>query len=740
MSPLRPRRGRSSHPTSRLMDSHAFLQNLAVVLCVAAVATVVFQRLRQPVVFGYLLAGMIIGPHIQIPLVADPQTVRALSELGVILLMFSLGLEFSIRKLVQVSQKAGAVALFECSMMISIGYLVGQMLGFTRMESVFTGAITGISSTTIIVKAFQEQKVKGRVTELVFGILIIEDLIAIFLLAILTTVSRSGAVSPRDVLLTAMRLAMFLAALIGFGILIVPRAIRAVQKLGQPETTLVASIGICFAAALLALSFGYSVALGAFIAGSLVAESGHEAEIETLVRPVRDMFAAIFFVSVGMIIDPTALTEHWRAVLALTLAVIIGKVLAVTIGAFLAGHGRRTAMKAGMSLAQIGEFSFIIASVGVASGVIRTWLYPVAIAVSAITTLTTPLLIKLSNRAAASIDHWLPEPIQTVAALYGSWIERVRSAPRAPIERSATKRIIRIILLDGALITAVVIGVDVEIDRLSEIVGNMTGMPAARVRFIVVLTAGLITVPLIYGLITSAKALGRNLARRAFADAQKGKVDPADAPRRALVILVQLAVVLAVGIPVVAITQPFLPPHQGAFVLALLTLLLLAALWKNASNLQGHARAGAQIIASALANQMASVDGTSDETTLLEDVNAVLPGLGEPIAIRVVPQSIAVGRSLAELNLRGATGATILAIRRGTQQIPTPLGREVIRADDVVAVAGAHDALAIARAIFAPDLSRIRDDIEGAEIQAELEALNDALLVDQKRTPRSFLP
>jgi len=688
------------------MDSHAFLQNLAVVLCVAAVATVVFQRLRQPVVFGYLLAGMIIGPHISIPLVADPQTVRALSELGVILLMFSLGLEFSIRKLVQVSQKAGAVALFECTIMVSVGYLVGQMLGFTRMESIFTGAITGISSTTIIVKAFQEQKVRGRVTELVFGILIIEDLIAIFLLTILTTVSRSGALSPTEILLTAMRLAMFLTALIGFGILTVPRAIRAVQKLGQPETTLVASIGICFAAALLAQSFGYSVALGAFI-------------------------------SVGMMIDPVALTEHWRAVLALTLAVIIGKVLAVTTGAFLAGHGRRTAMKAGMSLAQIGEFSFIIASVGVASGVVRGWLYPVAIAVSAITTLTTPLLIKLSNRAAASIDHWLPEPIQTVTALYGSWIERVRNAPRAPTERSATNRIIRIILLDAALITAVVIGVDIEIDRLSVIVGNMTGMAPERVRFMVVLIAGLITVPLGYGLITSAKALGNHLARRAFAEAKKGKVDPADAPRRALVILVQLAVVLAVGIPVVAITQPFLPPHQGAFVLALLTLLLLAALWRNAANLQGHARAGAQIIASALAHQMASTDGASDETTLLEDVNAVLPGLGEPVAIRVVPQSIAVGKSLTQLNLRGATGATVLAIRRGTTQIPTPLGREVIQANDVVAVAGAR---AVARAIFAPDLARIRDDMEGAEIQSELEALNDALLVDQKRTPRSFLP
>jgi CPA2 family monovalent cation:H+ antiporter-2 len=608
------------------------------------------------------------------------------------------------------------------------------------MESIFAGAIVGISSTTIIVKAFQEQKVKGRVTELVFGILIIEDLIAIFLLTILTTISRSGAVSPTDVLVTAMRLAMFLAALIGFGILIVPRAIRAVQTLGQPETTLVASIGICFAAALLALSFGYSVALGAFIAGSLVAESGHETEIEKLVRPVRDMFAAIFFVSVGMMIDPAALTEHWRAVVVLTLAVIVGKVLAVTIGSFLAGHGRRTAMKAGMSLAQIGEFSFIIASVGVAAGAISSWMYPVAIAVSAITTLTTPLLIKLSNRAAASIDHWLPEPIQTVAALYGSWIERVRGAPRAPTERSGTNRIIRIILIDAALITAVVIGVDVELDRLSLLVGNMTGMPPARVRFMVVLVSAMITVPLIYGLITSARALGNHIARRAFADAQKGKVDPADAPRRALVIVVQIAVVLAVGIPVVAITQPFLPPHQGALVLTLLTLVLLVALWRNAANLQGHARAGAQIIASALAHQMASTDGVSDETKLLEDVNAVLPGLGEPVAIRVVPQSIAVGRSLGQLNLRGATGATVLAIRRGAKQIPTPLGREVIEADDLVAVAGSRDALAIARALFAPNLARIRDDLEGVEIEAELQALNDALLVERTRSRRSFLP
>jgi len=710
------------------VDAHTFLQDLAVVLCVAAVATVVFQRLRQPVVFGYLLAGMIIGPHIPVPLVADPATVRALSELGVILLMFSLGLEFSVRKLVQVSQKAGAVALFECSVMISVGYLVGQLLGFTRMESIFAGALIGISSTTIIVKAFQEQKVKGRVAELVFGILIIEDLIAIFLLAILTTISRSGTISPADLGVTAVRLAVFLAGLIGVGLLVVPRTIRLVQRLGQPETTLIASIGICFAAALLALSFGYSVALGAFIAGSLVAESGHELEIEQLVRPVRDVFAAIFFVSVGMIFDPATVVEHWQAILALTLAVIIGKVLAVTIGAFLAGHGRRTAMKAGMSLAQIGEFSFIIAGVGVASGVIGGFMYPVAITVSAITILTTPLLIRLSYRAAASIDHWLPEPIQTVVALYASWIERVRSAPRAATGRSATHRVIRIILLDAVLLIAVVIGANLEINRVTAVVGEITGLSPSRVRLLVALAGGVIIVPLMYGLIRSARALGRILASRAFPEAQPGKVDPADAPRRALVIVVQIAVVIAVGVPVVAITQPFLPPHQGAAVFAVLTLILFLALWRNASNLQGHARAGAQIIASALAQQMASTDGSSDaDITRLKVANTMVPGLGEPVAIRVAPESLAAGRSLASLNLRGVTGATVLAIRRGEEQIPNPLGREVIYAGDLLAIAGARDALAVARGVLAPNLPRGTDGSDSAEIELEIQTLNDVL-------------
>src|SRR5687768_3352421 len=336
-------------------------------------------------------------------------------------------------------------------------------------------------------------------------------------------------------------------------------------------------------------------------------------------------------------------------------------------------------------------------------------------------------MIKLSNRAAASIDHWLPGPLQTVAALYASWIERLRNAPRAPTGRSATNRVIRVILLDAVLLIAVVIGANLEIGRVTDVVGNLTGLSENRVRLLVALLGGLIIVPLMFGIVTSARALGRILASRAFPAVQPGKVDPADAPRRALVIVVQIAVVIAVGIPVVAITQPFLPAHQGLAVLAVLTLILFLALWRNAANLEGHARAGAQIIASALAHQMASADQVSEpDKKWLELANTIVPGLGEPVAITVDPRSLAAGRSLASLNLRGATGATVLAIRRGDEQIPNPLGREIIHAGDLLAVAGERDALAVARGVLAPALDR-DDGSVSPEIEADIQAVNDVL-------------
>jgi CPA2 family monovalent cation:H+ antiporter-2 len=683
-------------------DAHDFLRNLALVLCVAAVTTVVFQRLRQPVVFGYLLAGMIIGPHIPIPLVVDEETVHTLSELGVILLMFGLGLEFSLRKMLQVGPTAGLVAIAQSSAMVWFGYLVGQAFGWTALESVYAGAIIAISSTTIIVKAFAEQGIKGKVVDIVFGVLIIEDLIAIFLLAILTAVSAGGGVSTSSLAITAGRLAMFLAGLVGIGLLVIPRLVRFIVRLNRPETTLVASVGICFAAALLALAFGYSVALGAFIAGSLVAESGEEKVVEHLVAPVRDIFAAIFFVAVGMLIHPALIAEHWQAVLVFTIVVIVGKVLAVSVSAFLTGYSVRTSVQTGMSLAQIGEFSFIIAAVGLSTGATRDFLYPVAIAVSALTTLSTPWLIRAAGPVATRIDRSLPRPLQTFAVLYGSWVQRVRGASPPGAGRPRVRRLIGLILLDVILLAILIIGISLEAERVGGILRRASGISSDLARLLVLAGAMVVAIPLLGGMIRSARFLGLDLALRALPAVPEGKIDLALAPRRALVVTLQLGIILLVGIPLLAVTQPFVPPLRSAGVVIAILVVLGIGFWRSALNLHGHARAGAELIVATLAQQMGKDEPSRDTDGLgeMHRVHQVLPGLGEPRVVRLAEGSPAINRTLAQLNLRGRTGATVLVITRSGEPVVVPTGREVLRAGDMLALAGAEESVEAAMRVL----------------------------------------
>ncbi|HEY0880019.1 MAG TPA: cation:proton antiporter, partial [Archangium sp.] len=408
------------------MNAHGFLVALTVVLGVAAITPIVFQRLKQPVVLGYVLAGFIIGPHVPIPLVADQNVIQTLSELGVILLMFSLGLEFSLGKLMQLGPTAGITALLQSSLMVWLGFLIGQAFGWTTLESLFCGAIIAISSTTIIAKAFDEQNVTGPLREFVVGILIVEDLIAIVLMAALTAIASGTGLSAREMAFTGAKLGVFLVGLMGLGLLVVPRGVRAIKRLGRRETTVVASIGFCFAVSLLAHELGYSVALGAFLAGSLIAESGEHHEIEQLVTPVRDVFAAIFFVSVGFQINPTLIVEYALPIVVITLVVVLGKAFGVILGSFLVGKSVRTSVQSGLSLAQIGEFSFIIAGLGVSLKATGPFLYPVAVAVSAITTLTTPWLIRAAPKVAALVDRSMPPRMQTFVSLYGSWVAALR--------------------------------------------------------------------------------------------------------------------------------------------------------------------------------------------------------------------------------------------------------------------------------------------------------------------------
>jgi CPA2 family monovalent cation:H+ antiporter-2 len=676
-------------------NAHTFLENLALVLCTAALTSFLFQRLKLPVVFGYLVAGMIVGPYLPIPLHADERVLEALSELGVILLMFSLGLEFQLKKVGQIAATSGLAALLETSTMLALGYFMGQLLGFTKIESVFTGAIVAISSTTIIARAFEENNVRGKLREVVFGILIVEDLIAIILIALLTAIATGAGMSAWSLTITVVRLVTFLLGLVIIGMLLVPRFVRGIVKLEREETTLVGAIGLCFAAAFLAYAFGYSVALGAFIMGSLVAESGESGRIERLVHPVRDMFVAIFFVSVGSLIDPRLVLENWVAVLALSALVIAGKTIAVSAGAFITGAGLRHSIQTGMSLAQIGEFSFIIAGVGLTAGVTRGFMYPVAVAVSAITTLFTPWLIKAAEPAAMLIDRKMPRPMQTSVALYASWVDRMRNAP--PTQgRSRTKSLIRLILIDAALLTLVLIGAGAERGRFTTLFSKWTGATPTTSMVLVIIGATAIAAPLMLGMVRSARMLGFVLAMRALPNAGRRKVDFAAAPRRALVTMLQMGTLLLVGVPIVAVSQPFIPGFPGFTLLAILTILLGFAFWKSALNLQEHARAGAEVIVAALSPQVSSDDEEENLFKTMEHVAVMLPGLGEPVPVKITYDSPAVNRALSELNVRGKTGATILAItRRGESgnRVVVPSGKEVLREGDVLALAGTQEAV-----------------------------------------------
>lgn len=677
-------------------DAHLFLASLTVVLAVAAVTTVVFQRFKQPVVLGYIIAGLIVGPHVPLPLVADRAIVNTLSELGVILLMFSLGLEFNIAKLAKVGPTAGVTALIQCSVMGWLGFAAGRLMGWTAMESVFTGALIAISSTTIIAKVFDEQRIGGRLRELVVGILLFEDLIAIVMMAVLTTVATGVGVSAATLLPTVGRLAAFLVGLLLVGMLVVPRFIRFVTRLGRSETTLVASLGICFATAWLAQSVGYSVALGAFIAGSLVSESGKGEDIERLMRPVRDMFLAIFFVSVGMLIDPALITGHWGAVALLTVVVILGTLASVSVGAFITGAGVRTSIQAGMSLAQIGEFSYIIAALGLTLGATRDFLYPVAVAVSAVTTLTTPWLIRAAEPVATWVDRKLPRALQTFAALYGTWIERLRAGP--PAGRSKAWRSVRLLALDAALLMAVIIGVALFRESGAAAIERAIGLEHAGARLLLIAAAIALALPLLFGMWRVASKLGATLSETAIPRSATG-VDFDAAPRRSLVMTFQLAVTVITGLVVLALTQPFLPGYPGLIVLGVVVLVYGIAFWRRAADLHQHVKAGSQAVVEAL-GKYARAGRKSIQAEAIGGGLELLPSLGTPMAILLDPDSPSVGRSLGELNLRGRTGATVLAIARGGEQIVTPTASERLEAGDLVGLTGTGEAVSAASLVL----------------------------------------
>ena len=665
-----------------------FLQDLAVVMIVAAVVTVTFQWLRLPVVLGYILAGVIIGPHTPpSPLIGDEATIRTLAELGVVFLMFSLGLEFSLRQLRKVGLAALLAALLEILLMVWVGYEIGRAFGWKTMDCIFLGAILSISSTTIIVKALGELgRTKERFAELIFGILVIEDLLAIVMLALLSGVAKTESLETAKVISTTAQLIVFLAVALVLGLLAVPRLLAYVARFKSNEMLLVTVLGLCFGVSLLAVKMNYSVALGAFLIGAVIAEAREVGRIESLLEPIRDMFSAVFFVAIGLMIDPKLLVQYAWPVAVITLAVVIGKVLTCSFGAFVAGNDTRTSLRVGMGLAQIGEFSFIIASLGLTLGVTSNFLYPIAVTVSAITTLLTPFLIKSSDSLVSWFDRAAPPKFINYLSLYTRWIGQWREG-RHPsmtsqlIRRWAWQMGLNLTLVAGIFIAAAFLHQS-EPSWLPKIPGG-----AEATHAIFWLGAVLLALPLLIATYRKLQALGMLLSEMA---AGRMKSEPRAAGVKAVVAnTVPVAGAIGMALLLVVLSATLLPSWRIVGALLVVLAVITAVLWRHFVRVYSKAQI-------ALEETFAQPPPERNPPTPPAQLAGLLrDALIEPVA--VTADSSCRGKLIRELALRTETGASVVAIERAGGNVVNPGPDEELLAGDQVLLLGKRPQLDAAR-------------------------------------------
>src|SRR6185312_13912437 len=425
------------------MHEIGFIRDLAMVMIVAGATTILFQRLRQPVLLGYILAGVLIGPHTPGVLVADPRAIEDISNLGVVLLMFTLGLEFSVRKLRQVGVGVLVVAVAEVGLMLWIGFGIGELFGWKGMDSLFLGAVISLSSTMVATRMLSEGGQRHHpFAQLVVGLLVAEDMLAIIMLTLLTAVAIGGSVQAETAFTLIGHLGLFVVVGMILGLLLLPRLVDYVAGFGRDETLLVSVLGICFGASLVAAWMGFSVALGAFLAGAVVAEARSVGRVLHLIEPLRDMFAALFFVAIGLKIDPAMLWQYTLPALLIAGVVVVGKTLACSLGVLVVGHEPRTALRAGLGMAQIGEFSFVIATLGLSLGAISDFLYPIAVAVSVLCMAVSPYLGRSADHLADGLSRITPRPLHVLADSYSGWLENLRPVDENAVLAAMLRRLL----------------------------------------------------------------------------------------------------------------------------------------------------------------------------------------------------------------------------------------------------------------------------------------------------------
>ena len=647
--------------------------DLAVILGVAGVMSFIFQKIKQPVVLGYIIAGVICGPFTPGKLITDVPSIQTWAELGVVFLMFTLGLEFSFRKLLSVGVTAVVGASCEVFFFLIVGYAIGHFLGWSPMDSIFLGAMLAISSTTIIIKALDELKLKNhRFASLIFGILIVEDLFAILLLVALTTVATSDTFSIMSLLSAGLNLALVVGGWFITGYFVVPRIMSYISKNGNDEMLTLVSIGLCLLLVVLASHLGYSPALGAFIMGSILAETVILERIEELTSPFKDLFGAIFFVSIGMLIDPNIMWEYKGTIALLCVVTVLGKIISTSFGSLLSGQSFKNSMQVGMGLAQIGEFSFIIASLGVSLNAISNKLYPIGVAVSLVTTFTTPYLIKYSGRIADGMESKLPEGLKKMMNRYMIWSEYRRSGAGKNkdifllIARWLANGIIVSFIFNFSLTT---LAPKVRFD--SEALNKWSSLFAWLLTLI-------ISSPFIWGMIfTSRKNYLRIRKERNIFKA---------------IIVLSFPILTAVWVGYLS-TKYF----SLRYILPVTTLVVIIVYLSLYRKLEYYYKWFERTFLETFDNKK---DGHGHEGSAPHILPNLAPWDYHLVNIEVHPNANLVNKTLLSAQLRNKYGINIVAIQRGMETIVAPKPHEVILPMDTLIVLGTDSQLDMAR----PDL------------------------------------
>ena len=649
----------------------SLISDLAVILISAGLVTLLFKRLKQPVVLGYIVAGILAGPAIkEIPTVTDIDSIRIWADIGVVFLLFALGLDFSFKKLMKVGGTAVIGAITVVIGMMTFGYITGLSLGWGHMNSLFLGGMLSMSSTTIIFKAFDDMGLRNqRFAGVVFGILVVEDLFAVLLMVLLSTLAVSKHVEGMELLDSVIKLGVFLLFCFVVGIYLIPSFLKKARKFLNDETLLIVSLGLCLGMVMIATKAGFSSALGAFVMGSILAETIEAEHIEHIVKPVKDLFGAIFFVSVGMLIDPILLWEYKIPILILTIVVMIGQILFGSFGVLLSGQTIKVAIQSGFSLAQIGEFAFIIASLGLTLGVTDNFLYPIVVAVSVITTFFTPYMIRMAEPAYKIAERTIP-------ASWKSFLERYSSGSNTIRQKSAWNKLLKaLIRIVGTYTAVTLVLIFIWLQFIAPFI--ISKLPDIRGEII-----SLILILILISPMLRAIMMKKNHSVEYEQLWHDNKYN-----RGPLVSLIVLRIILCIGLVMLPVARLLNAAAGIAFAIAatVITLVILSK-WLKKQSILMERHFFTNLTAREMENERNAPIKQKFASHLLErDLHLA--------DFEVKQNSPSMGKTLKELNFRQKCNVNIVTIIRGDRRINIPGGNERLYPFDKLIVVGADDEL-----------------------------------------------